>query len=301
MKKIRVLNLILTIYFFISSSIFGDRIESIDNKIVKNNIAYVKGENTPFTGKFIGTGIEQGYKDGIKNGKYTGKIEIDGEVCQYIGNYVEGIKHGTWIIKYPNNENKAILEYNYDMPNNQWTYFYRNKQVEGYETFKDGILYGALVNYSENGNILKRANYENGFLQGELVFFHEGNILDTVANFSFGSLDGKIEIFSRENILQIEGNYKNNKREGIWKLYYKTGDLKVTIPYRNGLKTGKSIIYDKAGGVVQVNYYQNNNEVTSDGKLIKEAKPFKDGIVDRFKNFNKSLKYLKYNKILAEI
>lgn len=301
MKKIRGLILILILSSFISSSIFGDRIENIDKKIIKNNIAYVVGEDTPFTGKFVGTGIEQDYKDGIKNGRYIGEIKIDGETCRYIGNYVEGIKHGTWIIKYPNNENKAILEYNYDMPNNQWTYFYSNKQIEGYETFKGGILYGTLVNYSEDGNILKTANYENGFLQGEIVFFHEGNVLDTIANFSFGSLDGKIEIFSKENILQIEGNYKNNKREGVWKLYYKTGDLKVTIPYRNGLKTGKSIIYDKAGGIIQVNYYQNNNEVTSDGRLIKEAKPFKDGIVDRFKNFNKNLKYLKYNKILAEI
>lgn len=299
--KSLIKNFIVMIFLFTCSYSEEKRIERLEDKVERNGIVYIKGEETPFTGVLKSDVVEQEYSQGIKNGVFKGKITVEEEVYLYEGRFVEGIKNGKWILRYPEGSNRAILEYNYDMPEGRWVYFYKNGKKEFYETFKNGILEGEVISFDEEGNIDKKLNYQNGLLQGEVVFFYNKNTLDTIANFSFGRLNGRIQMFSQENILQLEGNYRNDKRESLWKLYYKSGDLKVVIPYIRGLKNGKSIIYDKAGGIVQISYYKDNNEIDSEGKLIKKAEPFRDGIVERFKKFNNSLKSLEYNRALSEI
>lgn len=301
MKSSNLMKFFMIMFLFTCSYAEVNKVIKLSDKTVKNNVVYLKGATIPFTGKLQDEGMEQEYRNGIKNGLFKGKIKIEGKDYLYEGNYIEGIKNGKWFIKYPNGKNRALIEYSYDKPVGEWKYFYEDGQLESIETFNnDGVLSGKVIVYDKEGNILKRANYANGLLQGEVLFYQSKGVLDTIANFDNGKLTGKIELFSLNN-LQLEGNYKDNKRVSLWKLYYTTGDLKVTVPYRNGLKTGKSVIYDKAGGVVQVNYFKDNNEVTADGKLIKEAKPFKDDIVEKFKKFNANLNVLKINKTLSEI
>lgn len=301
MKNSNLIKLFMIMFLFTCSYAEGSRVVKLSEKSVKNNVVYVKGESTPFTGKLQAGEIEQEYRNGIKDGLFKGKIKIDNTEYLYEGKYVEGIKHGPWVIKYVTGEKRAEIQYNYDMPIGQWTYFSKDKKVESYETFKDGVHSGPLVIYDNAGNVLTRANYRDGVLDGEVVFLHDKNALDIIANFKYGKLDGNVEMYSRNNNIQLEGSYLGDKRESLWKLYYMTGDLKVIVPYKNGLKTGKSIIYDKAGGVVQVSYFKDNNEVTASGELIKKAKPFKDGIVEKFKKFNANLESLKINKALSEI
>lgn len=301
MKNSNLIKLFMIMFLFTCSYAEGDRVVKLSDKSVKNNVVYIKGESNPFTGKLQTGEIEQEYRNGIKNGLFKGKIKINNVEYLYEGKYVEGIKHGSWIIKYITGEKRAEIQYEYDMPIGQWTYFSKDKKVEGYETFKNGVHVGPLVIYDNMGNILTKANYKDGVLDGEVVFLHDKNALDIIANFKYGKLDGNVEMYSRNNNIQLEGNYLSDKRDSIWKLYYTTGDLKVIVPYKNGLKTGKSIIYDKAGGIVQISYFKDNNEVTATGELIKKARPFKDGIVERFKKFNANLESLKINKALSEI
>lgn len=301
MKNSNLMKLFILMFLITCSYTEGSRIEKLSNKLVKNNIVYVKGESTPFTGKLQAGEIEQEYRNGIKNGIFKGKIKIDNSEYIYEGRYVEGIKHGLWLINYLTGERKAEIQYEYDVPVGQWTYFFKDQKIEGYETFNKGLHSGGVVIYDQDGNILKKANYKDGVLDGEIVFLYDKDALDMVANFKYGKLNGIVEIYSRNNKLQLEGKYLMDKRDSIWKLYYTTGDLKIVVPYKNGLKTGKSIIYDKAGGIIQVSYFKDNNEVTANGEIIKKAKPFKDGIVERFKEFNANLESLKIGKALSEI
>ncbi|MEG2696092.1 MAG: toxin-antitoxin system YwqK family antitoxin, partial [Cetobacterium sp.] len=71
--------------------------------------------------------------------------------------------------------------------------------------------------------------------------------------------------------------------------------------YKNGLKDGEIIIYDKAGIIAQKSMFKKGDEVDAQGKIIVKNKEFKDSIVDRFKKFNRNLKYEKYDKILSEM
>ncbi|MGL4903629.1 MAG: toxin-antitoxin system YwqK family antitoxin, partial [Cetobacterium sp.] len=219
----------------------------------------------------------------------------------YEGKYINGIKHGVWTLKYLNGDTKGILKYNYDKPNGQWTYFYENKNMESYENLEDGILHGKVVKYSPIGELLTKVEYYNGLLEGEAVFFYKGEILETLTNFNYGKIDGGIKIFGADGAQMLEGAYKNNKREGLWKFFYKTGDIKTVANYKNGLKDGEVIIYDKAGLVAQKSRFIQGNEVDSNGNVLKKEKELKDSIIDRFKKFNRSLKYEKYDKILSEM
>lgn len=303
MKKSNLLLIIMILCFSIFELSYSDtkRVEKIENKQLKNNIVYFKNESVPFTGEFRGPGINEEYKSGIKDGFFKGVISDEGKNFIYEGRYVEGIKHGQWIVKYPSGSNKAILRYNYDKPHGQWAYFYETNKIESYENFEDGILSGKVVSYDSKGNVKTQVAYRSGLLDGEAVFFHSPNVLDTITVFSYGKLNGPIKMFSTDNIPLVEGTYKNNKREGMWKLFYKTGDIKTTVPYKNGLKDGKVTIFDKGGGIVLLSLFKNGDELDSKGNIIEKGKPFKDGIVERFKKFNRNLKFEKYDKLLSEL
>lgn len=287
--------------FILSSFVFAKSFD-ISEKIIKNGIVYRKGESDPFTGVFKGEGILEEYKKGIKHGNFSGDIVIDNEKYTFEGEYVEGIKHGEWKIRYPDKKIKAILHYNYDLPKGQWTYFYNNNQVQGYENFTNGVISGETIFYEKDGNLLRRSNYKNGLIDGEMVLYRKNHSLDSIVNFSSGNLNGKIEVYSQNNILQLQGNYKNNKRDNLWKLYYNTGDLKMIISYTHGLKNGRMVVYGKAGEVVQTTIYRDNNEVDNTGKIISKApEEGEDNIAKRYHKMVYNFEYLKYNVALNNL
>ncbi|MGL4997467.1 MAG: toxin-antitoxin system YwqK family antitoxin [Cetobacterium sp.] len=301
MKKEWVISCSIVYMILFNLSFSNLRKESVDKKSIKNQIVYLQNEQKPFTGQLFGLGIKEQYETGVKNGFFQGFFYDGGKKYIYEGNYINGIKHGTWTLKYLNGEIRAALKYNYDKPYGQWTYFFESKNIEGYESLEDGILHGKLVRYSETGDLIIRTNYLNGLLDGETTFFHKKEILETLTNFKYGKIDGSIKIFSSDGLQILEGNYKNDKREGVWKFFYKTGDLKTLVNYKNGLKDGEVIIYDKAGLIVQKIKFIKGNEIDSDGKVTNKNSEFKDPIVDRFKKFNRNLKYEVYDKILSEM
>lgn len=301
MKKRWIINFLITYIVLYNLTFSNLRKENINKKSLRNQILYLVNETSPFTGELIGEGIKEQYENGIKNGFFQGFVQDKNEKFMYEGKYINGIKHGVWTLKYLNGDTKGILKYNYDKPNGQWTYFYENKNMEGYENLEDGILHGKVVKYSPVGELITKVEYYNGLLEGEAVFFYKGEILETLTNFKYGKIDGGIKIFGANGTQMLEGTYKNNKREGVWKFFYKTGDIKTVVNYKNGLKDGEIIIYDKAGLVAQKSRFIQGNEVDSNGNVLKKEKELKDSIVDRFKKFNRNLKYEKYDKILSEM
>lgn len=302
MRKFGAIKFFVTFILVLNLSYSNGRVESIKNKKIKNQIVYFQNETTPFTGEMIGVDRKEEYKNGIKHGMFQGIVkDEDNEKLFYEGRYVNGIKHGTWMIKYPNKSTKVILRYNYDKPNGQWAYFYENQKIESYENLEDGILSGKVVKYTQGGNLLSQLNYEHGLLNGEATFFYKTGVLETVTYFKFGKLDGKFKMFSRDGAPFLEGKYRLSKRTGSWNFFYKTGDIKTSVNYKNGYKDGAVVIYDKAGLIADKFYFKNGDEINKEGGIISKRTKFKDAIIDRFKKFNRNLKYEKYDRILTEM
>lgn len=290
------------IFFFIliNWSLLTYSNNKIENKQIKEKIVYLQGEEIPFTGEFIGINIKETYKNGIKNGFFQGVFNFENENLLYQGKYINGIKHGNWLIRYMNGENKAILKYNYDKPDGRWVFFYKGNKMESHEELEDGILEGKVLKYSKKGNTLIRLNYNHGLLHGEGVFFYENGVLEMISNFKYGKLHGKIKIFSDKNKTLVDGEYKQNLRVGIWKFYYMTGDLKTIINYKNGMRNGESIIFDKSGmELSRVIYHNGIEEGRKD--IIGKQNNIKDSIIKKINKIEEELIYEKYDKLLSEL
>lgn len=304
MKSVSLL--LLALYFIIGTAVSSAdniRVESIKNKEIKNGIVYCKNEIKPYTGKFITENIQEEYIQGIKNGFFKGEFIDNDIIYTYEGRYIEGIKHGEWIIRYPLGQEKAVIKYNYDKPYGKWTYFFEDKTLEAYENFKNGVLSGETATFNQKGNMITKVNYKDGLLDGEALFFYGENIVETETFFVSGKIDGKINIFSRKGTQLLNGFYKDNKREGVWRLYYQSGELKTVIPYLKGVKNGEVLIYDKGGMVVQNLIFKNGMLVNPDGSIDENEKDkkLKDNLLEKFKKFNRNLNFIKYDKILSEI
>ncbi len=277
----------------------NSKISKIENKKIKEKIVYLEDEETPFTGEFIGPNIKETYKNGIKDGFFQGILNFNNENLLYQGKYINGIKHGNWIIKYIDGETKAILKYNYNKPDGRWVTFYKNNKMENHEELKNGILEGKVLKYSLRGNTLIRLDYNHGLLHGEGVFFYENGVLEMISNFKYGKLYGKIKIFSDKNINLVDGEYNQNLRVGIWKFYYMTGDLKTIINYKNGMRNGESIIFDKSGmELSRIVYY---NGIEQGKQEMKNKKNIKDSIIKKINKVEEELIYEKYDKLLSEL
>lgn len=292
--------IIITASFTFSNNI--NRVETIDKKIIKNNIVYIKNETEPFTGKIIDKNIHEEYKNGIRHGLFKG-IFLDKENSfLYEGFYTEGLKHGKWKIKYKTGEIKALLEYHYDKPYGQWEYYYNSKKLEGYENFENGIISGKVAFFDKLGNTILETSYYNGLLNGKFLKYSSPNVLETVANFQYGKLHGVIKLFSKKGIPLLEGKYFQNKRIDLWKFFYNTGDIKTTVFYKDGKRDGEMIIYDKIGVVVDKVLYKDGQEIGTKKENGKENQEnSRDKLISKFKKFNKELNYEKYNEILSNL
>lgn len=296
---------LLIVYLIIFNISFADdsRIENLKDKEIKSGIIYYKDEKKPYSGKFIAENMEEEYQAGIKNGFFKGNFIEDNVKYTYEGRYVEGIKHGEWIIRYPNGQKRAVIRYNYDKPYGRWAYFFDDNKIEAYENFENGNLSGETIIFNNKSELITKVNYKDGLLNGKAVFYYGENKPEIETNFINGKIDGNINIFSRRGTELLIGTYKNNKRENVWRLYYQKGELKSIIPYLNGLKNGKMIIYDKGGTIIQTMTFKNGIAVNPDGSIdeTEKNKILKDSILERFKKFNRELNFIKYDKILSEI
>lgn len=301
MKRFNKTTIIL--YMIVGSLTFSeesDRVETANKKILKNNIIYIENEETPFTGKIVDKNIYEEYKNGIKHGLFKGVFLEEGEVYLYEGRYQEGIKHGIWKIMYQDGKIRGELEYSYDKPCGKWKYYYKNKVLEGYENFEDGVLSGKVEYFDKIGSVNIDALYYKGLLNGKFIKYYSADKIELIANFHYGKLNGIIKFFSKDGILLLEGKYFQNRREDLWKLFYNNGDIKTTISYKDGEKNGEMIIYDKAGMEMEKIIYHNGREVGNkkDNELSQNKK---DKLIIKFKTFNKELNYEKYNEILSKL
>lgn len=303
--KSGILSLLTVCFILIFNISFANefRVENLKNKEIRNGIVHYKNEAAPYSGKFTAENIEEEYQQGIKNGFFKGNFIENNIKYTYEGRYVEGIKHGEWIIRYPSGQKKAVIRYNYDNPYGKWTYFFEDNQIEAYENFENGSLSGETAIFNSKGELITRVNYKDGLLNGTVTFYYGENVPELKTNFINGKIEGDIKIFSRRGKELLSGVYKNNKRENVWRLYYQKGELKTIIPYLNGLKNGKVVIYDKGGTIIQTMSYKNGILINPDGSINETGKNkvLKDNILERFKKFNRELNFRKYDKILSEI
>lgn len=166
---------------------------------IKNGIAFLPNENTPFTGK-----LEIYYSE-------NGDLNYE---CTAEGTHV--MSEGFKIEKRLNENDKIELETRSIGKNNNWfVVWWRkiNKSQKCFEeNFKDGKRHGLLIDFNENGHKVYQTNYIDGKKKGlERWWCHNKN----------------------EKICE-EINYKDGKRNGLVTAWRDNGEIKYTVNYIDG-------------------------------------------------------------------
>ncbi len=145
--------------------------------------------------------------------------------------------------------------------------------VENYANFKEGILQGESVNYTNNGEILAKGIYKDGKpLNGSFTNY----IDNTIKNYKNGILEGEETYYSDKWKFVARGINKNGEHWSgqFYDVYY--DDFHTVVNYKEGRMFGE-----------QVSYYTTNFEKIAETSHIKNGK--KEGEVISFNKEGKQL------------
>ena len=152
-----------------------------DNIEDREDVYYVKGLDTPYTGKTYalhqnGQKSEEGnYKDGKRDGLWTSWHENGKKKKE--GNYKDGKRDGLWTSWYDNEQKKKEGNYKDGTDDGLWTIWHENGQ-KGFEgNYKDGKRDGLWGYWSKNGQKQQEENYKDGERISEKFLKNKGELV----------------------------------------------------------------------------------------------------------------------------
>jgi len=165
----------------------------------RDGIAYLKGSNTPYTGKayslgWLGIRSEGMFKEGLREGVLTtwyGNGTKGSEVT-----FKNGIREGlaltwtvegeweskiifgpeglaTWFYKSGQKESEGAFESDQISQRGVWTYWYENGQKKQEGSYRDDQREGLWTEWYENGQKEWETNYKDGKMDGLVMSWYE--------------------------------------------------------------------------------------------------------------------------------
>ena len=171
----------------------------------RDGIAYLKGTETPYTGKQIGW---------HENGKKEAELNLR-----------NGMLHGLFESWYDNGTNRAKGNWKEKKKEGLWVYWYESGQRKQEGTFKDGKQNGLVKERFENGQISQEGNWKDDKKNGSIVFWYENGQKEEEGTYIMDKTDGLYITWHKNGQKMTESNYRNgNKIEGSEKFWNSKGD-----------------------------------------------------------------------------
>lgn len=174
------------------------------------------------------------------------------------GEYIHGLKTGTWKAYYSNGNIKSIITYQNGKPDGYACFYYENGKKSEEGIWKENKWVGDYKYYYQNGNPAYEWKYsENGKRTGVQKYYHE---------------NGKI---------MIEGEWVEGKENGTIREYDKNGNLIAEKTFNNGQLDVASVkIYTPKAentNVAEEKQEQKQNIVITEQKPEQETIEYFDG------------------------
>ena len=171
----------------------------------RDGIAYLKGTETPYTGKQIGW---------HENGKKEAELNLR-----------NGMLHGLFESWYDNGTNRAKGNWKEKKKEGLWVYWYESGQRKQEGTFKDGKQNGLVKEWFENGQISQEGNWKDDKANGSIVFWYENGQKEEEGTYIMDKTDGLYITWHKNGQKMAESNYRNgNKIEGSEKFWNIKGE-----------------------------------------------------------------------------
>ena len=162
----------------------GDELE------FREHIAYLKGSDTPYTGKvFI--------------------LHENGQKTE--ANLKDGKRDGLFVEWHENGQKKSEVNYKDDKKVGLATTWHENGQKKFEGNFKDGKFEGLSVNWHENGQKKAEANWKNGKKDGLQLGWYKNGQKEAEANYKDGKPNGLWVTWYENGQKWWEQNWKDGK------------------------------------------------------------------------------------------
>lgn len=156
------------------------------------------------------------FKDGKRNGE--GRSYKKGVLTErkiYVDDILEG-----FVELYDNGIMKMNIKYSNNVPNGVGYFFHRSGYINAIAWYKEGLLEGPFLVFSEEGALVRRSSYKENKQHGATITYHPNGMI-------FES-----------------GQYKENQKDGTWVMKDATGKLMQTIVYNCGAAVSKKVEKD---------------------------------------------------------
>jgi len=151
--------------------------------------------------------------------------------------------------------------------------YYADGTVKATRLYRNGILEGISIEFSQEGIILKAIEYRSGLIAGEgLVLqdgsrtgpwkeYYPGGSLKAEGTYDNGNKTGPWKYYHVNGKIEQTGTYnKVGKPEGTWRWYYDTGQLLREENYYRGIKDGLTEEFDPYGNLIEQGDYFEGRE-----------------------------------------
>jgi len=132
--------------------------------VVKDNLLYKQGSNTPFTGKeraFVENKIvEYDVVDGYKHGEF--RIFSEDGVIEMEGQLDSNRNVGRWRYYYANGQIESEGLFINDLPNGFWLWNYPDGKKRDEGNYSNGQRVGVWYHYDSTGKLIFEINYDSG-------------------------------------------------------------------------------------------------------------------------------------------
>jgi antitoxin component YwqK of YwqJK toxin-antitoxin module len=126
-------------------------------------------------------------------------------------------------------------------------------RVESY--YRNGLLDGLYMVYSEDNSMIEMGNYINGLKNGTLTSYYDNGNIRVKCSYTNGKLEGLYESWFKNGKKEISVNYDNGMEHGLYHSWYECGKFSEVIEYRYGVMNGRyQSWYDNGKPMVVCSY-----------------------------------------------
>jgi antitoxin component YwqK of YwqJK toxin-antitoxin module len=134
------------------------------------------------------------------------------------------------------------------------------KKLEQIINLNNNKIDGFKYTFDRNRNVNYFASYKEGLLHGVEIFFRKPGVIWLSIMYSNGVFNGKVsKYFYKNGNLMNECEYIKGIKQGSDITYYRSGKMWMEVRYVNGLAEGEGHLFNKRGKLVEKRYYSNGN------------------------------------------
>ena len=170
----------------------------------------------------------------LKHGMYTQWNDPGHKRAK--GEYLEGMRHGTWVWLWPDGSKREERNYRHSILHGKVVAWYANGQKGVEEEWFEGRPNGTWRSWHPNGRKAAEELYETGRIEGAVVHWHEDGQTAAEAVYKAGKPQGVMNFWHPNGVKAEQCEFVDGKRHGRWTKWDEAGYVTRDEVWERGRK-----------------------------------------------------------------